>query len=98
MNKVASTPVVMCVVTSGVLSIYMFAVISNVVDIEILYSSAGDQSCKYGSTCTVTFAIVKEMKAPVYLLYKLDDFYHNHRRYISSKSNKQFLGHSISAA
>ncbi len=102
MNKVAYTPVVICMIGGGmlllILSIYMFAVISKVVDLEVLYSTAGDQNCKYGQTCVVTFTIEKEMKAPVYLLYKLDDFYQNHRRYISSKSNKQLLGHTISAA
>lgn len=102
MNKIAYTPVVICMSTGGVLllilSIYMFVVISNVVDLEVVYSSAGDQNCKNGQTCLVSFTIEEEMKAPVYLLYKLDDFYQNHRRYISSKSNKQLLGHTISTA
>jgi hypothetical protein len=35
------------------------------------------------------------MQPPVYLLYRLDDFYQNHRRYIQSKSNTQLSGHII---
>jgi hypothetical protein len=38
------------------------------------------------------------MKAPIYFLYRLDDFYQNHRRYIQSKSNIQLLGHTISSS
>ena len=102
MNKVAYTPVVICMISGGILllilSIYMFVAISNVVDLEVVYPNAGDQNCKYGQTCVVSFTIEKDMKAPVYLLYKLDDFYQNHRRYITSKSNKQLLGHAITSA
>jgi hypothetical protein len=32
------------------------------------------------------------MKAPVYLLYQLGNFYQNHRRYIQSKNNYQLAG------
>jgi len=32
------------------------------------------------------------MKFPIYLLYQLEGFYQNHRRYISSKSNAQLSG------
>lgn len=102
MNKVAYTPVVICMISGGILllilSIYMFVVISKVRDMEVLYSTAGDQNCKPGQTCVVGFTVEKDMKAPVYLLYKLDDFYQNHRRYIASKSNKQLLGHTITSA
>jgi hypothetical protein len=102
MNKVAYTPVVICSIAGGLLllalSIYMFVAISKVIELEVLYSTAGDQNCKPGQTCLLSFTVEKEMVGPVYLLYKLDDFYQNHRRYISSKSNKQLLGHEITAA
>lgn len=81
-----------------ILSVYMFVVISNVYDVEVMYTFAGDPNCKLGQTCVVTFSIEKDMKAPVYLLYKLDDFHQNHRRYMISKSNKQLLGHAITLA
>ncbi len=32
------------------------------------------------------------MKAPVYFLYQLGNFYQNHRRYIQSKNNYQLAG------
>jgi len=36
------------------------------------------------------------MEAPVFLFYKLDNFYQNHRRYIKSKSADQLAGSDIS--
>jgi hypothetical protein len=36
------------------------------------------------------------MQPPIYVLYKIDSFYQNHRRYIQSKSNPQLLGKSVS--
>lgn len=35
------------------------------------------------------------MKAPIYFLYKLGNFYQNHRRYIQSKNNYQLAGNII---
>ena len=32
------------------------------------------------------------MAAPVYLYYQLDNFYQNHRRYVSSRSDTQLAG------
>jgi len=101
MDKVAYKPVVICMTAGGILllilSIYMFVVISKVTEIEVIYTYSGDQNCKLGQSCVTTFNIEKEMKAPVYLLYKLDDLYQNHRRYMISKSNKQLLGHVITS-
>jgi len=39
--------------------------------------------------------VKNELQPPVYVLYQLDDFYQNHRRYIQSKSNSQLSGHII---
>lgn len=36
------------------------------------------------------------MTAPIYVMYSLDQFYQNHRRYVQSKSNYQLSGKSIS--
>jgi len=42
--------------------------------------------------CRITFTIEKDMKAPVYLYYQLDNFYQNHRRYVQSRSDAQLRG------
>ncbi len=35
------------------------------------------------------------MEAPIYVLYSIQDFYQNHRRYIQSKSNYQLAGNVL---
>uniref|UniRef100_K3WM57 ALA-interacting subunit n=1 Tax=Globisporangium ultimum (strain ATCC 200006 / CBS 805.95 / DAOM BR144) TaxID=431595 RepID=K3WM57_GLOUD len=42
--------------------------------------------------CLLTFDIQKDMKAPVYVYYQLDNFYQNHRRYVQSRSDAQLRG------
>lgn len=42
--------------------------------------------------CTISFAPHKAMKAPIYVYYELQNFYQNHRRYVSSKADKQLSG------
>ncbi|CAH0517362.1 unnamed protein product [Peronospora belbahrii] len=47
--------------------------------------------------CRITFNIEKEMKAPVYLYYQLDNFYQNHRRYVQSRSDAQLRGDAVAS-
>jgi len=41
---------------------------------------------------TQTIKIPKDMKAPVYVYYELDNFYQNHRRYVKSRADTQLRG------
>lgn len=42
-----------------------------------------------GTICTVSFILEKDMKAPIYFYYEIDNFFQNHRKYLSSKSDTQ---------
>lgn len=42
--------------------------------------------------CTITFEIDKDMEAPIYVYYQLNNFYQNHRRYVQSRSDSQLRG------
>lgn len=42
--------------------------------------------------CLITFDIEKDMKAPIFVYYQLDNFYQNHRRYVQSRSDAQLRG------
>ncbi|KAF9429127.1 hypothetical protein BGZ76_001783 [Entomortierella beljakovae] len=48
--------------------------------------------------CTIKFNIPVAMKKPVYLYYRLTNFYQNHRRYIKSMDAKQLGGNYRSAS
>ncbi|OQR91037.1 hypothetical protein ACHHYP_05042 [Achlya hypogyna] len=42
--------------------------------------------------CIVQFTLQSDMKAPIMVYYQLDNFYQNHRRYVSSRSDAQLRG------
>ena len=42
--------------------------------------------------CTVTITVPTHMEPPIYMYYKLTDFYQNHRRYVRSRSDEQLRG------
>jgi len=50
-----------------------------------------DDKCGDTPTCEVTFENLN-LKAPVYMYYKLDNFYQNHRRYTRSRNDNQLAG------
>lgn len=50
------------------------------------------------NNCTLVITVEKEMAAPVYLYYELDNFYQNHRRYVKSRSDSQLRGEILSAS
>lgn len=42
--------------------------------------------------CTVTFDVPVRMEAPVFMYYKLTNYYQNHRRYVQSLDGDQLKG------
>ncbi|KAF9542930.1 hypothetical protein EC957_001446 [Mortierella hygrophila] len=48
--------------------------------------------------CTVKFTIPDTMKKPVFVYYRLSNFYQNHRRYVKSVDAKQLSGTARTAA
>uniref|UniRef100_A0A1I7WCZ5 Cell cycle control protein 50A n=1 Tax=Heterorhabditis bacteriophora TaxID=37862 RepID=A0A1I7WCZ5_HETBA len=54
--------------------------------------------CSLQSECTLKFSITDQMKGSyhffgdVYIYYYLENFYQNHRRYVKSRNDKQYLG------
>lgn len=49
-------------------------------------------------TCTIRFSVPIQLKAPIFLYYKLTNFYQNHRKYVKSLSYNQLHGEVISEA
>eukprot|EP00243_Klebsormidium_subtile_P003049 TRINITY_DN1618_c0_g1_i1.p1 TRINITY_DN1618_c0_g1~~TRINITY_DN1618_c0_g1_i1.p1 ORF type:complete len:366 (+),score=111.67 TRINITY_DN1618_c0_g1_i1:150-1247(+) len=54
------------------------------------------QDVTTNKACTLTINVTKDMDAPVYVYYELDNFYQNHRRYVKSRSDTQLRGDSPS--
>lgn len=59
--------------------------------------SPGINSCSItkqnaGAKCKVTFTLDQDVKGPLYVYYQLDNFYQNHRKYVTSRSASQLEG------
>ncbi|KAI9496128.1 CDC50 family protein [Zychaea mexicana] len=46
--------------------------------------------------CIIDFTVPQTMQAPVFLYYRLTNFYQNHRQYINSFDSSQLLGNPVS--
>ncbi|KAI3662435.1 hypothetical protein MP638_003575, partial [Amoeboaphelidium occidentale] len=68
------------------------ATLTNVQGMDPIQAWSFDSSSR---TCTVQFKVDQTVKAPVYLYYRLSNFYQNHRRYVKSLSAKQLKGDAI---
>ncbi|KAI9329550.1 CDC50/LEM3 family [Obelidium mucronatum] len=58
------------------------------------------KSMKYDTTkkvCTVTFNVPSDMQQPVYMYYRLTNFYQNHRRYVKSFDANQLANLGVSS-
>ncbi|CAM9338870.1 unnamed protein product, partial [Discosporangium mesarthrocarpum] len=51
-----------------------------------------DKCCFKTCACQVSFSVNKDMAAPVYLYYALENYYQNHRSYVKSRSDNQLEG------
>ena len=60
--------------------------------IEIKYSSCSNNYDKNQKLCLINFQITKTIERPVYVYYKLENFYLNHRLLVESKSWKELRG------
>lgn len=58
---------------------------NDVIEVDVQY----DNICDPGQVCNITLNVPKDMKSPVYLYYRLDNYYQNHRRYVKSRSDTQ---------
>ncbi|KAF0699385.1 Aste57867_10046 [Aphanomyces stellatus] len=64
---------------------------------------AGSSGCTLGDAdgnkfnlnqhgCLLKFKLDRDMNAPIFIYYQLDNFYQNHRRYVASRSDDQLRG------
>ena len=73
---------------------------TQVVECRVQYDGDGSDiaaaACQLGTlnstTCTINITTTRDMKAPIFLYYELNNFYQNHRRYVKSRSDPQLAG------
>lgn len=63
---------------------------NQVTEIDHRYDNLAE--CEVGKVCNITFFVKDKMDPPVYMYYRLENFYQNHRRYVKSRSDTQLKG------
>lgn len=54
-----------------------------------------DDQCAGRAVCEVDVVLEQDMAAPVFVAYRLTNFFQNHRRYVKSRSDPQLNGDSV---
>jgi len=65
---------------------------NDVIEVETRY----DDVCALNTICNITITVNDAMKQPVYMYYKLTNYYQNHRRYVQSWNDAQLQGQTVS--
>ena len=85
-----------CSLSIGIILIY-YSKKNN--EIEIDYTNCipnQENSHNYNNkTCKIQFKITKKLKPPIFVYYKLKNFYLNHRKIIESKNWKELRGEEV---
>eukprot|EP00756_Hemistasia_phaeocysticola_P005587 Hpha_TRINITY_DN13406_c1_g1::TRINITY_DN13406_c1_g1_i1::g.130944::m.130944 len=58
----------------------------------------GSRKCDPKCEAELTFEVTETLEAPVYMYYKLTNFYQNHRRYAKSRNDAQLAGEQTSGS
>jgi hypothetical protein len=66
----------------------------NVTYYKGVYNETGGQSVPT-RVCQIQFTIPNDIGPPVFLYYRLSDFFQNHRRYVKSYDSNQLLGSKV---
>jgi len=68
---------------------------NSVVEVSKRYDDI--DNCPINAICTVSLSITEKMNQPVYLYYRMENYYQNHRRYVKSRNDQQLRGDKVSS-
>jgi len=92
-------PVIVSFILIGVIFIPVGYVLLDASNSVVQYQSEAYEDCQKLNElneCNITFSNIN-MKAPIYLYYKLENYYQNHRRYVKSRSDAQLRGQQVTS-
>jgi len=56
------------------------------------YITRYDDTCTLNTVCDVDIEIESDMSSPIFMYYRLENYYQNHRRYVKSRADEQLRG------
>lgn len=80
-----------------ILGIIILVFSNEIYDKEIRYDN-NPLCAQLDTTCSISFVISEDMKAPIYVYYRIKGFYQNHRKYINSIPIEQLNGNDLPAS
>jgi len=86
-------PVIIIFVVIGAIFIPVGYFLYHTSESVIEVTSESYQDC--GSICNITFYNLDFPEGPVYVYYRLENFYQNHRRYVKSRNDAQLRGQVV---
>ena len=61
-----------------------------------MIEAVNNESGKIEKKCTISLSIEKTLESPIFVYYKLENFFSNHREFVKSKLYPQLRGESVS--
>lgn len=74
---------------------YHFKHDNNYPDFKWKVSNGTDSFGDLQQTCQIQFTLPRNLQPPIYLYYKLTNFYQNHRKYVNSYDLEQLKGEAV---
>jgi len=87
-------PFVLGFLVLGALFLIIFGLIFQQNANVVLFDARYDNNC-VGTTCSASFTLAKDVPNPVFVSYRLTNFFQSHRLYIASKSFNQLHGDPV---
>lgn len=88
-----------CIISYHIICIIIFSTISTIIlstNSKKNFKEVEYTHCLLNTKCNITFQINKNLDSPIYLYYKLDNFYSNHIDFVKSKNYYQLRGENVS--
>lgn len=79
-----------------ILGIVLLTASNEVVEVSKRYDNCALYSTT-NTTCSIEIEVTKKMSSPVYMYYRLENYYQNHRRYVKSRNDDQLRGEKVSS-
>ena len=88
-----------CIIFNHIIFIFFFFVIASLIlitNIKKNFIEVEYTSCNLNTKCEIEFNIDNDINPPIFVYYKLENFYSNHIDYVKSKNYMQLRGKKVS--